>query len=303
MKAPPVYRPQPTPKVLQKKSLAIPPKPNAGTIAAPNAPPVYRPQPVPTVLQRKQIASNQSRVAQMSSGPIRGSFKQREKEREKAKRKIKQVNKTEETLRLAGQPEPYPGSKYAEERLAIATSQSKGVSFQTGFGPTTITFSGTGQVMVSSKQSDFGGTYRKGTSFKEYEHWARELDKSPQHRKQFAKDILALMKNNKAKVNYDIYTEEQERAAAMLITTTSTSEEYRVDGARKIARAALRLIIDHNKTFCEAFGNPGIYPMTGGQGTSYTRNLMDCATQQLTDDEVLLVGCLSPVRETDPDGS
>ncbi|HET8782686.1 MAG TPA: hypothetical protein VFM63_09720 [Pyrinomonadaceae bacterium] len=268
------------------------------------------------MLQRKPaspITANQLQVIQPArggrggggGGPMRRTKEERKLARDKANAKalIKQANKTEETLRLAGKPETYAGSKYAEERLLIATTQSKGVSFQTGFGPTTITYSGTGQVMVSSKKTDFPGTYRKGTSFKEYADWARELDKSPQHRKQFAKDILALMKNNDAVVNYKNYTAEQKRAAALLITTTSTSEEFRVDGARKLARAALTLIINHNKSFSEAFGDPGVYPMTGGQGTSYTRNLMDNADQELTTEEVLLMSCMSPVRETDPDGS
>ena len=41
-KAPPVYRPQPVPKVLQTKMATIPPTPKA--IKPPQAPPVYRPQ-------------------------------------------------------------------------------------------------------------------------------------------------------------------------------------------------------------------------------------------------------------------
>src|ERR1700754_2225444 len=66
--APPVYRPQPTPKVLQKRSaLPTPPSASKGSgVAAhgkmspgvpdrvpPKMPAVYRPQPVPKVLQRK----------------------------------------------------------------------------------------------------------------------------------------------------------------------------------------------------------------------------------------------------------
>lgn len=54
--APPVYRPQPTPKVLQLKKA----QPTTATTAAvrkqPVAPPVYRPQPTPKVLQRKTAA-------------------------------------------------------------------------------------------------------------------------------------------------------------------------------------------------------------------------------------------------------
>jgi hypothetical protein len=54
--APPVYRPQPPPKVLQKKSVRNGPATSVGTKpASPAAPPVYRPQPPPKVLQRKSV--------------------------------------------------------------------------------------------------------------------------------------------------------------------------------------------------------------------------------------------------------
>src|SRR5688500_5350248 len=47
--APPVYRPQPTPKVLQRKAAVA----GGAEGQAPVAPPVYRPQPAPKVLQPK----------------------------------------------------------------------------------------------------------------------------------------------------------------------------------------------------------------------------------------------------------
>jgi hypothetical protein len=53
--APPAYRPQPTPKVLQRK-LATTPQTIAGQ-RAPVAPPVYRPQSAPRCLQLKTAAS------------------------------------------------------------------------------------------------------------------------------------------------------------------------------------------------------------------------------------------------------
>ncbi len=52
--APPVYRPQPTPAVLQRKLSPAPPPPSSMAKSTPTAPPVYSPQPVPRVLQRKQ---------------------------------------------------------------------------------------------------------------------------------------------------------------------------------------------------------------------------------------------------------
>ncbi|MDT4898056.1 MAG: hypothetical protein QOH25_3133 [Acidobacteriota bacterium] len=59
--APPVYRPQPTPQVLQRKAVGR--QSAVGQIKpAPAAPPVYRPQPTPKVLQRK-VTQGQSGTA------------------------------------------------------------------------------------------------------------------------------------------------------------------------------------------------------------------------------------------------
>jgi hypothetical protein len=52
--APPVYRPQPTPRVLQQKALTLPGA--SQNRRAPAVPPVYRPQPTPKVLQAKRSA-------------------------------------------------------------------------------------------------------------------------------------------------------------------------------------------------------------------------------------------------------
>jgi hypothetical protein len=52
--APPVYRPNPVPRVCQLKSALPPPKVVAGNRVV-QAPPVYRPQPVAKVLQRKVV--------------------------------------------------------------------------------------------------------------------------------------------------------------------------------------------------------------------------------------------------------
>ena len=51
--APPVYRPQPVPKVLQAKNAVSQQPRAASTPRQPIAPPVYRPQPTPQVLQQK----------------------------------------------------------------------------------------------------------------------------------------------------------------------------------------------------------------------------------------------------------
>lgn len=54
------YRPQPVPKVLQKKAPIGPP--SAAPKPAPTAPPVYRPQPVPRVLQTKPAPFRSNRT-------------------------------------------------------------------------------------------------------------------------------------------------------------------------------------------------------------------------------------------------
>jgi hypothetical protein len=53
-KAPPVYRPQPVPKVLQAKKSAAQ-QPGKQSKSAPVAPPVYRPNPIPSVLLTKSV--------------------------------------------------------------------------------------------------------------------------------------------------------------------------------------------------------------------------------------------------------
>ena len=78
--APPAYRPQPVPRVLQKKSaigphtkpIAIQPK-MAGSSQVNNrpvAPPVYKPQPVPKVLQTKMAAGQHSPAVQPKRAPV-----------------------------------------------------------------------------------------------------------------------------------------------------------------------------------------------------------------------------------------
>ncbi len=69
--APPVYRPNPVPRVCQLKPATPQPKAVAGT-RAPQAPPVYRPQPVPKVLQRKvvnQAGANPRQAIQTQPAP------------------------------------------------------------------------------------------------------------------------------------------------------------------------------------------------------------------------------------------
>jgi len=56
---PPVYRPQPTPQVLQRKAVTKPPVVGQEKRVAPA---VYRPQPLPQVLQRKQLTANPTAI-------------------------------------------------------------------------------------------------------------------------------------------------------------------------------------------------------------------------------------------------
>jgi Ring finger domain len=69
--APPVYHPQPPPKVLQRKMVTTEPQLRPQVQPRPVAPPVYRPQPVPRVLQTKmgsaQQAVNQTKPASVAA--------------------------------------------------------------------------------------------------------------------------------------------------------------------------------------------------------------------------------------------
>jgi hypothetical protein len=69
--APPVYRPQPTPQVLQRKTAQGPVSPAGAKInpQRPAAPPAYRPQNVPKVLQAKMAAARQP-AKQTGSAPV-----------------------------------------------------------------------------------------------------------------------------------------------------------------------------------------------------------------------------------------
>lgn len=67
--APPVYRPQAIPKVLQRKTATTQPRPANITKRIPAAPPVYRPQPTPKVLQRKAVGARQPAPSPHSNHP------------------------------------------------------------------------------------------------------------------------------------------------------------------------------------------------------------------------------------------
>lgn len=67
--APPPYRPQPVPKVLQTKLIGYQPPANQ-SVRAPLAPPVYRPHLTPRVLQRKITSSQKSPAGQSSRQPV-----------------------------------------------------------------------------------------------------------------------------------------------------------------------------------------------------------------------------------------
>jgi hypothetical protein len=66
--APPVYRPQPVPKVLQRKAATVQPRPPGAAKSAPAAPPVYRPGSFPKVLQPKAAGGQQTTADRSHSG-------------------------------------------------------------------------------------------------------------------------------------------------------------------------------------------------------------------------------------------
>lgn len=78
--APPVYRPQPTPKVLQSKAAQSQPPASNSKIKPklPIAPPVYRPQPTPKVLQSKMPGARQLRTGHSPNQPVNTPGQQNE---------------------------------------------------------------------------------------------------------------------------------------------------------------------------------------------------------------------------------
>jgi hypothetical protein len=77
--APPVYRPQPVPKVLQAKQAVAQPSTRGQSTARPVAPPAYRPQPLPSCLQTKTARSNQPPNARLKPKPIAASGDRRQR--------------------------------------------------------------------------------------------------------------------------------------------------------------------------------------------------------------------------------
>ncbi|HZS44067.1 MAG TPA: hypothetical protein VFC63_03125 [Blastocatellia bacterium] len=99
---PEVYRPQPVPKVLQRKTAGVkqPVNPSAGR---PAPPPVYRPQAAPKVLQKKsadsqqQVLRNPSRQA--NTPPLH---------RPEVKQEVKKIARPEKTTMTSGSVSPKP---------------------------------------------------------------------------------------------------------------------------------------------------------------------------------------------------
>jgi hypothetical protein len=236
-----------------------------------------------------------SQVAQLSkSKGYPGVKKQKQKKKltkEEASRLYQDLNRQQEAARKVNKPSFYTGTKEAEDTVNDATTMSGGKQHSTPFGKATVTYSGTGQVMISSRKDNYPGKY--SGNFKAYVDWAKELDKTPKHRQQFAQDLLSASKEGHlAPINKKIYSNEQLRAAASLVSVFM-SEEFRVDGARKLGRAALRLIDQTNYTFLDVFGETGIYPLVGTGGTDYTRSLMTGARTP-NEKEIELIGSVSP---------
>ena len=71
---PPIYRPQPTPQVLQRKAVTKQPVVGQDKRVAPA---VYRPQPVPAVLQRKQLTTNPTPDSKNRTSIVRPGVVQR----------------------------------------------------------------------------------------------------------------------------------------------------------------------------------------------------------------------------------
>lgn len=200
------------------------------------------------------------------------------------------VNKRREQQRLTGRLRKYKHSQDSEKTLAEAEAAGKGVKVVTPFGNVRVTFNQTTrQMMVSSRKDTFDGS--ESSRFMHYQRWADVLD-GHSDPALVARHILSQMETpveeatttgDQAETSADQpelktlkYTKNQERAAAMLMTTISTAEEYRVDGARKLGRAALRFIADGSGSFKYVFGGLApIFTMAASGGTANMRAIID----------------------------
>jgi hypothetical protein len=75
--APPVYRPQPTPKVLQTKAAKTQPERGIQTQRTPVAPPVYRPQSTPKSLQAKMPSTSMPKDLHKNKAALTGDGNRR----------------------------------------------------------------------------------------------------------------------------------------------------------------------------------------------------------------------------------
>ncbi len=320
--APPVYRPQPTPKVLQTKA--------AGT----KAPPVYRPQPTPRVLQRKTANAPQPTVqAKLKPQITRATashpgrtvqLQKKDAERYAREKKIditvnhlnvtNYVNDTsnDKTLRrglleawnlnstsnwIIGEPPDFGNQNpYHYSQFGIYqnwTNTTSGVTFTTPFGTGNVSaFHNQGAPKLGSNKKEWGNT-TLGDKYTDYVAGLRSNGLTDQ---QIA---TALLNHNDGAFT----TMLEKRAAAMIFSTVYLAEEWRKQGAAKIYRAMLRAIEAGTKTFDDFIDDYAFITsaQSGRQmvGRFYDVFNGDKKLKSLLLEEQVYYNCLSPQIQDD----
>lgn len=171
--------------------------------------------------------------------------------------------------------------------------KTSGVEIDAPFGSGKVSaYHNRGAPKISSKQSDFGGA-KLGDSYAEYK---RGLQSGGLTDSQIA---LALLDINDSALGSDL----EKRAGAMLHITVYLAEEWRKQGAAKIYRAMLRLIIKGTKTF-DDFIEGFKYISSADNGRKMVARINDvfkggAEPEDLPFFEEEIYEAMSPIREDD----
>ena len=328
--APPIYRPQPLPHVLQRKALKpggppVPPN-KSGRGTGPRTPASGGKPPFPTcshsvALQLKQQTAPRSHVNARPNGAIQLQKKDAQAYANSNGIAITAthqsvttyVNDTSNDINLRKgllaawnlnsasnwiipEPADVAASPYHYSQFGIYqnwTNTTSGITFTTPFGTGNVSAChkrGAPKLGSDAKQ---WGNVKLGDSYDEY---VRGLRSGGLNDRQIATALL-----NEDDSAFASLLEK--RAAAMIFATVYLAEEWRKQGAAKIYRAMLRAIaagtrtFDHFKNDYEFIGSAQDGRQLVGRFQDVFNN--DSVVTDLSATEQVYYGCLSPIREDD----
>jgi len=302
-KAPPVYRPQPTPLVVQRKTLSHGPK---ATLQA-------KPQNVPRAalprtIQRSRAVQLQKADAQAysdsnglgitaSQSTVSTYVNDTSKDKTLRKGLLDAWNKDNARWAiampgdLAAPTNPYSYNNFGPYQNW--TNTTSGVKFQTPFGTGNISaFHNHGAPKLGSNANDWGKT-KLGDKYTDYIAGLRSKGLTD------SAIATALLQQDSTPFTTPL----EERAAAMLHATVYLAEEWRKQGAAKLYRAILRAIESGAKDF-DDFNNDFKFIQSAQLGREqvaqfYNVFLGDWAQTKLSASNQVYYGQMSPAREDD----